>query len=336
MSASLQRLRGAVMGAAIALSSAPATAQPRADAAASEAERARRAQPVATLEGATITVGELEDLLNAAPAPIRRGYQQLEARRGFLEGMLQTLLLAQEARRRGLDRDPQVVAAMRRRLAQRTEQVEIIEAITPESISADDVARFFEAHRRDYLRPEYRRATAVITASRVAAVQAAIELRAAQGDMRRVREAVRRAAGDAAAVTDGDLGYFERSGAASSSDRSPVDPALAGAVYGLERLMDVTAAPVALADGRFAVAVMTGQRPASSHGLSDEGVVASIRGALLRERRERREVELMRELRARLRPEVHEDRLELIRMPPGELRTVPALAPPQRGDGGSR
>lgn len=319
----------ALAGSAVVLSLGVASAQPRADAGPSEAERARRAQPVATLEGATITVGELEDLLNSAPAPIRQSYQRADARRTYLEGMIQTLLLAQEARRRGLDRDPQVVAAIRRRLSQRTEQVEIIDAITPASISDEEVARFFEAHRRDYQRPEYRRATAVITATREAATQAAAELRAAQGDMRRVREVVRRAAGDAAVELEGDLGYFERSGAASAPDRPAVDPALAAAVYGLQRLMDVTATPATLADGRFAVAVMTGQRPSTSHGLSDANVVASIRGALLRERRERREQELLRELRARLRPEVHEERLQLIRMTPGELGTVPVLAPPQ-------
>jgi peptidyl-prolyl cis-trans isomerase C len=305
-------------------------AQPRPDATMSTAESARRAQAVARIEGATITVGELEDLLNAAPAPIRQGYLQPEARRRYLEGMVQTLLLAQEARRRGLDRDPQVVTAIRRRLSQRTEQVEILEAITPESITDAEVARQFEQRRAEFQRPEIRRATVALAATREGALAAATELRAAQGDMRRVRAAVARASGDAGAPSEGDLGYFERSGAPGAvGGGTRVEPVLATAVFGLQRLMDVTAAPVPLADGRFAVALLTGQRPASDHSLSDPGVVASIRGALLRARRERREQELLRELRTRLRPEVHEERLQLIHLPPSDLGALPALAPPQ-------
>jgi peptidyl-prolyl cis-trans isomerase C len=319
----------AAAGVVFALCAVPAQllAQPRADAGA--AESSRRAQVVARLEGATITVGELEDLLNQAPAPIRQTYLQRDARRAYLEGMLQTLLLAQEARRRGIDRDPQVAAAVRRILSQRMEQVGVIEAVTPESIPQEEIAAHFNAHLGEYQQPEFRRATAVIAADRESALRATTELRAAQGDMRRIREIVRRAAGDAAVRNEGDLGYFQRSGAPSASDRPSVEASLAAAVYGLQRLMDVTAQPVALADGRFAVAVMTGQRPAMHRTLADEGVVASIRGALLRERREARERELLREVRARLHPEVHEDRLELIHLPPTDLGALPSLAPPQ-------
>lgn len=280
------------------------------------------------MEGATITVGELEDLLNQAPAPIRQSYAQPEARRQYLEGMVQTLLLAQEARRRGLDRDPQVAAAVRRILSQRMEQVGVLDAVTPESIPMDEVTRYFEAHIGEYQQPEFRRATAVVTPDRAAAQRAVDELRAAQGDMRRVREVVRRVAGDAA-VNEGDLMYFQRSGAPSSADNPAVDPALAAAVFALQRLMDVTAQPVALADGRFAVAVMTGQRPAMHRTLADEGLVASIRGIRLRERRERRERELLAEIRERVRPQVHQDRLELIHLPPSDLGALPSLAPPQ-------
>lgn len=323
-----QALRAVAFAAVLA--AGPALAQPRvADAGRSAAETARRAQVVARLEGASITVGELEDLLNQAPPPIRQSYAQPEARRTYLEGMVQTLLLAQEARRRGLDRDPQVSTAIRRILSQRMEQVGILDAESVESIPQEEVARYFEAHIGEYQQPEYRRATAVITTDRETALRAVGELRAAQGDMRRVREVVRRVAGDASVEGEGDLHYFQRSGAPSSPERPTVEPPLAAAVFALQRLMDVTPQPIALSAGRFAVAVMTGQRPAMHRTLSDEGLVASIRGVLLRERRERRERELLQEIRGRLRPEVHADRLELIHLPPSDLGALPSLAPPQ-------
>jgi hypothetical protein len=97
MSAARRRASVFSFFAAAVSAAALSHAQPRPDASVSTAEIARRAQAVARIEGANISVGELEDLLNAAPAPIRQGYLQPEARRRYLEGMVQTLLLSQSS-----------------------------------------------------------------------------------------------------------------------------------------------------------------------------------------------------------------------------------------------
>ncbi len=73
--------------------------------------------------------------------------------------------------------------------------------------------------------------------------------------------------------------------------------------------------------------MLTGVRPALRRSLDDQGVVNSIRGFITRERREQRRQELLRELRARLRPEVHEDRLDAIHLPPADVGTMPPFGP---------
>src|SRR5262245_38077973 len=68
------------------------------DAGMTAADRERRAAVVARVGDATITVGELEDLLNEAPPPVRAAYAERARQREFLESTIQTMLLADEAR----------------------------------------------------------------------------------------------------------------------------------------------------------------------------------------------------------------------------------------------
>jgi peptidyl-prolyl cis-trans isomerase C len=307
---------------------APVRPTARADAGLSPAETARRAQPVARVGGVTITVGEFEDLLNEAPPQIREAYADPARRREYLEQIVATHLLADEARRRGLDRDPQVSQSIRQILRQRVEQTVILEAITPESVTDEEVRQWYQSHLTDYQQPEYRRATAVIAADRETAQRVIDEARRARGDMRRVRDLVRQHSVDEESKrNEGDLFYFQRTGA-PSGERAAVPAPLAAAVFALTREMDVTAQPVALAEGRFGVAVLTGIRPEMRRALDSPGVTASIREFIVRERRREREERMLADLRARLRPEVHEDRLELVRLPPSDLGSLPPFIPP--------
>jgi len=281
---------------------------------------------VARLGERVVTVGEFEDMLNEAPEPVRQSYLAPARRREQLEALLSTMLLADEARRRGVDRDPQVSATIRRILSQRFEQRAILEAITPDAIGADEVARHFQEHLSDYQQPEYRRATILITRDQAAATRAAEGCRSARGDLRRVRALVRELSVDETSrAHEGDAFYFQREGQ-PSGDGQALDPALATAVFALARETDVTA-PVPLRDGRFGVAVLTGIRPALRRELTDPGVSASIRGFLVRERRTRREAELLREIRGRINPELHEEHLDLLRLPPSDLGNLPGFHP---------
>lgn len=324
------RFRGSVCATLVFLaglwaSPSRAEAQPR-DAGVSEAEQARRARVLARVGDETITVGAFEDLLNEAPEPIRQGYRDPARQREQLEALVTTMLLAREARQRGIDRDPQVSATVRRILSQRLEQRSILEAITPDSVPQSEVTAYYNGHLSDYQSPEYRRATVVIVGNAADAQAALTECRAARGDMRRVREVVRaRSVDEATRAHEGDAFYFERSGH-PSGDGAGVAAPLASAVFALSRETEVTP-PVPLPEGRFGVAVLTGIRPALRRAIDDPDVVRSIRGFIVRERRTRREAALLQEVRARLNPEVHDDRLDLIHLPPSDLGNLPSFEP---------
>lgn len=301
-----------------------ATARPSAGG--SAAPDPRRDAVIARVGDDAITVGEVEDLLNDAPAPVRQAYLAPGRRREFVESLVHTALLAREARRRGLDRQPEVAASVRRILSQRLQQVAVLEAISPASVTDEEVRAYYEAHRTEYQQPEYRRATVAITADRAAAEQFTTAARAARGDMRRIQALVRERSVDTATREhDGDVFYFQRTGQATGGSAS-VEPALATAVFALARETDVTD-PVPVSNGRFAVGVLTGVRPALDRSITDIGVVNSIRGALVRERRSTRERELLEDLRRRYAPEMHPEQLDALRLPASELGNVPAFDP---------
>src|SRR5687767_4704585 len=86
------RTRGPAAGSAARADAATRAA----DAGPSAAEQQRRAQVVARVGETSITVGEFEDMLNEAPAPVRQSYQEPGRRREFLENIIHTLLLADE------------------------------------------------------------------------------------------------------------------------------------------------------------------------------------------------------------------------------------------------
>ena len=305
-----------------------ARAQPHpADASTTPAETARRAQPIAHVGSTVITVGEFEDLLNEAPLPVRQTYLAPERRREYLDHLVSTYLLADEARRRGLERNPEVASSVRRILSQRLEQRAVIEAVTLDAVPAADVAAYYQAHLADFQQPEYRRATVIITSDRDTAQRVIAEARSARGDLRRVRELVRlHSVDEPTKQHEGDAFYFQRNGT-PTADAQAVDPALADAVFLLAREMDVTPQPVALGHRGFGVGVLTGIRPALHRDPSDPGVIATIRGYLVRDRRAQRSHELLEEARGRLRPEVHEDRLDLIHLPPVDLGNLPPVDP---------
>jgi peptidyl-prolyl cis-trans isomerase C len=311
-----------------AATSVVATQPLRPDAGRTPAETSRRNTVLARINGSSITVGEFEDLLNEAPAPIRQTYIDPTRRREHLEQLVTTFLLADEARQRGLDRDPQVAQSVRRILGQRVEQVTILNGITPEQVTDAEVRAWYDAHLSDFQQPEFRRVTALFFHDRDAAVRAIENLRRYRGNMLHVRELVQQQSVDEVSKQhDGDLFYFQRTGISTTPDAPRVDASLAVAVFGLQREMDVTAQPVQLSDSRFAVAVLTGIRLALRRPITDIGVVNSIRGFIVRERRIQRRESLMRELRTRHQPEVHEERLNDIHLPPVDLGSVPPFDP---------
>jgi peptidyl-prolyl cis-trans isomerase C len=116
----------------------------------------------------SVTAGELYQRAADAPEPTQRAWAQdprgVEA---LLDRLIADRLLVNEARRRGLDRDPAVRAAVERALVARLRATVINPAVGDGSrVTADDIRVFYTSHPTRFHIPERRRAVVIFIANR--------------------------------------------------------------------------------------------------------------------------------------------------------------------------
>jgi peptidyl-prolyl cis-trans isomerase C len=295
-------------------------------------DEARRARVIARAGDLSITVGQVEDGINQQSPFLRVRYRDPEKVREFVDNMIRFELMAQEAERRGMGRDATVLRTVKQNAVQTLIRREIDERITLESIPEADVAAYFAAHPDEFNRPEMRRASHILVATREEAERLAAQAR--DGDVRTFRELAREHSLDQETkLRGGDLRYFTREPQPGASDPA-VDPAIVAAAFALREVGDVSA-PVQVGD-KWSVVKLTGLRPAETRTLAD--ATPSIRMRLWRERRQKALDDFVAELQRRYRPEVHPERVDPIRLDPvppgGDLPGFPGADPHDEQGGG--
>jgi peptidyl-prolyl cis-trans isomerase C len=106
---------------------------------------------VARFAGDTLTDAEVMQRFAEMNPYARARFQTVEQRRDYVDGIVRFELLAREAMRRGLHNDPEVVEAARRVMVQQLLKQELDDA--KGVVSAADVAKYYESHKSDYVKP---------------------------------------------------------------------------------------------------------------------------------------------------------------------------------------
>lgn len=277
--------------------------------------------PVAARFGKdTITVTELNQRFAEMNPYARARYQTVEQRRDYVEGLARFELLAQEAIRRGLHNDPDVVEAAKRVMVQELLKQELDERA--EAISDGQVKQYFEAHHDDYVKPAMTR-LAHIAFSKDKRAQAEAVLAQAKAlapmDYAAFGKLAREHSEDPKTkVLDGDLRFLsdEELGA-------QLGPEVKEAASRLERVGDV--AP-ALVETARALHVLKLQGRQQALNLSLEQAAASIRQVLLNETRQERYRALLERLKAEARFELVDEALTKVVVDP-RAPTVDAKGP---------
>ncbi len=123
--------------------------------------------PVVTGRGVRITAGEVVARLHDASGALQEGYATNPPLvQELVDRMVADRLLADEARRRGLESDPFVRAAVERALVSRLRALVINPALDVARPDDDEVRRWYESHPERFHLPERRRARLVFVASR--------------------------------------------------------------------------------------------------------------------------------------------------------------------------
>lgn len=295
-------------------------------------EDERQSQVVASFEGGKITVGDVELYLSRSSDPAAiSAFSSPQGRAELLSAMIRSALLAEEANKRGLATGPEVINSIERSAIQEMIREDFEAKYPPESITKDEIKKYYGEHITEFVRPELRRASHILAAAREEAEDLIKKLN--KGDMKAFRKAARdRSIDQSTKMRGGDLGYFDKQGVAPNprkgqpvKERPPVDEALAKAAFSLVKIGDVSPKPVKVADG-FSVVVLTGFRPASS--LNPKEADELIRKRLAGAKKEQAVREHIAQLRQETKPVYsHLDLIEAIRLEAG----LPKGSQPEKG-----
>jgi peptidyl-prolyl cis-trans isomerase C len=260
---------------------------------------------VAEIDEFKITVGDFQDRINKQSPYIRARYTSLERKKEFLDNLIRFEVLAKEAKKRGLDQDPEVVRTMKQVMIQKLMKQEFETRVKPEDVKDDEMKKFYEEHKTEYNKPEEVRVSAIIVKDKATADKVAAEAKGPKGaDNKGFRDLVTQYSTDEASKTrGGDLRYF-------ASDSKDVPAEVVKASFGLDKTGEV-AGPIATKGG-FYVVKQTGRRKALSKSFDE--VKRQIQNRLYRDKRTQAMEDFVANLRKAAKIAVNDDKLAKVRV----------------------
>jgi peptidyl-prolyl cis-trans isomerase C len=307
------------MRAAPAATPAAAKAAPATPAAAPKdaKEEARRAQVlVSYAAGKSLTVGDLEDAVARQSPHLRKRFSDPAELKDLLDKTLRFALLADEAEKRGYDKNATVAQSVKQNSVQALMKADFDEEAQSAAVTDAEVKAYYDEHISEYQRPAMKRASHIVVATLDEAKAILAEAKAA--DLRTFRTLAReKSIDEATKLRGGDLQYFDPKGKAQPSGEVVVTEAFAKAVSQLKAVGDMVATPIKV-DAGFSVAKLTGERPAISRKLAE--VTESIRTRIARTRRQEAIDAFVKALQEKTKPEVFPERAEAIVLDTSDLK----------------
>ena len=275
-----------------------------------------------------ITLADYAETLERMDPFERLRYQSPERRKQLLNEIIQVELLAEEARRRGLDKLPETRERVRQMLRDELLRDVRQSAPGPAEIPEAEVHAYFDSHRDEFKEPERRRVAHLLLGSEAqakAALQKAREASAAEwGKLVNQLSLDKPAASAAPTPTElaGDVGLVGPPGHARGANPR-VPEVLRAAVFEIDKLGGVLDR-VVVESGHFHVVRMTGRTEARDRSYQD--AERTIRVALVQQRIRAREAELEQELKKRYPVSVDDQALSQVKVPEAEAESaVPAV-----------
>lgn len=295
---------------------------------------------IATVGDATITTDDFMKRMNEQSPFIRARYQDLGRKKEFLENMIRFEVLAQEAKRRGLDQDPDVVEATRKAMVQKLMKLSF-EPSEGIDIPEEELRAYYEKNIEDYVKPERVRLSHIFFLApkdsperqkvKAEAQQILKELLTSEPVGISFAETARKRSDDAVSRNNGgDTFYKTREEFAEAWGQSFADEAFALTTQGKlhDKLVET--------DKGFHIVKLTGRQNAFNRDF--EEAKASIQSRLYREKQTQAFDEMVARLKEQARVSIDEKVLESIEVnaevgrptaagAQGGSRVIPATAP---------
>jgi len=290
-------------------------------------------QPLAKIDNVTITLGEFQERINRQSPYIRARYTSLEQKKEFLDSLVRFEVLAKEAYKRGLDKDPEVIRTMKQVMIQKLMRDEFDAKVTADSVPDAEMKTYYDANLVEYVKPEEVRVSAIIVKNKAQADRVAIEARGDAGKTNKgFRDLVMKYSADEdTKLRGGDLRYFD----AATKD---LPANVVKAAFALINTGDVSQT-VDAGNGTYYVLKQTGRRKSMTKSFED--AKPAIRNKLFRDSRMKAQKDFVDNLKNASKIEINEANLARVRIdtstavddghghdlqppPPG----VPNLSPP--------
>lgn len=292
--------------------------------------------PLAKIDDITITLGEFQERINRQSPYIRARYTSLEQKKEFLDSLVRFEVLAKEAYRRGLDKDPEVVRTMKQVMIQKLMRDEFDAKVTADTVADAEMKAYYDANVAEYVKPEEVRVSAIIVKNKAQADRVALEARGDAGKTNKgFRDLVMKYSADEdTKLRGGDLRYFD-----TTTKEVPAN--VVKGAFQLFNTGDVSTA-IDAGNGTYYVLKQTGRRKSVTKGFED--AKPQIRNKLFREKRLQAQKDFVDGLRAKTKIEINEANLAKVRIdtsaasddghghdiapPPGSLAPPTPLNPP--------
>jgi peptidyl-prolyl cis-trans isomerase C len=262
--------------------------------------------PIARIDDVVITVREFQERINRQSPYIRARYNSVEQKKEFLDALIRYEILAREAYRRGLDKDPDAVRAMKTVMIQKLMKTEFEGAVRPEDIPESELKAYYEANPQEWNKPEEVRVSAIVLDGKARADSVAKAALGPEGNSNKgFRDLVARWSTDEESkLRGGDLRYFARGA-------SEVPAPVIEAAFRLEKTGDV-AGPIDAGGGKYYIIKQTGRRRPIAK--SFDQVKRQIQNTLWKDRRVAAQQGFVSGLRQKSKVEVFDSNLKRVRV----------------------
>jgi parvulin-like peptidyl-prolyl isomerase len=267
-----------------------------------------------------ITLGDYAAALERMDQFDRLRYQTKERRRDLLNEMIDLELLATEARRLGVDKEPDTQEAIRQVLRDALLSQTRLDLPAPAEIPAEEVRAYYDKNLDKFREPERRRVAAIVLTDKKDAekvLKDALKLStpAQWGELFYKRSTTAPKEHGASSPMDlaGDLGVVGPPDDPKGAN-ARVPEALRTAVFQIPNVGTV-ADHVVESDGKLYVVRMVGITSGHTRSLAEAD--RSIRVALIQQKMQDKEQELDARLRQKFPVQVDERALGSVKMPPG-------------------
>jgi parvulin-like peptidyl-prolyl isomerase len=287
------------------------------------------AKPIAKVGDRVITLGEYAAAVERMDTFERMRYQSPDRRKRLLDEMIEVELLAQEARRRGLDKAEETQERVRQILRD-----QILDDLRKNAPAANDVPdtelhAYYDAHKDDFAEPERRRVSAIVFDTAAAAKTALAKAQKADATAwGQLVEQSSNPRGPRLPTTPtelaGDLGMVGPPGHPRGGNPRVPDP-VREAVFKIANPGE-TYGSVVEADKKFYVVRMTSRTEGRARTF--EEAQRAIRTAVVQAKVDEQEKALEKDLRAKFPVKIDDAALEKMPMP------APSSAPPAVGGPG--